>query len=167
MTILGIDPGTATTGYGIIKPAKRAGEFELEDFGVIETSKKWTDAERLEALEKDLSELIEHYKPDALGVEKLFFTTNQKTVMTVSQARGVILLTAQKHKIPIFEFTPLQIKNFICGYGKAEKKQVQYIVQKTFKLKTIPRPDDAADALAVALCTAHFFTKNKQFSTGQ
>jgi len=114
-----------------------------------------------------LSELIEHYKPDALGVEKLFFTTNQKTVMTVSQARGVILLTAQKHKIPIFEFTPLQIKNFICGYGKAEKKQVQYIVQKTFKLKTIPRPDDAADALAVALCTAHFFTKNKQFSTGQ
>lgn len=159
MIILGIDPGTATTGYGMIRPTKRSGEFELEDFGVIETNKKWSDAERLEALAEDLERLIKTYKPTAIGVEKLFFTTNQKTVMTVSQARGVILLTAQRHKIPILEFTPLQVKNFICGYGKAEKKQVQYIVQKTFKLKTVPKPDDAADALAIALCAAHYFTK--------
>ncbi len=157
MTILGIDPGTATTGYGIIKTTKRADEFLLEDFGVIETSKKLPDAERLAILGQDLEELIKKYKPAAVGVEKLFFTTNQKTVMTVSQARGVILFVCQKHQIPIYEFTPLQIKNFICGYGKAEKRQVQYVVQKTFKLAKVPKPDDAADALAVALCAGQFY----------
>src|SRR4029079_16681408 len=113
---------------------------------------------------EDLADLVQRYKPEAVGVEKLFFTTNQKTVMTASQARGAILLVLEQHKIPIFEFTPLQVKNFICGYGKAEKKQVQYIVQKTFKLKKVPKPDDAADALAVALCTAHFFAREKKFS---
>ncbi len=157
MNIIGIDPGTATTGFGIIESTKRKGEYDLADFGVIETSSNLTDAQRLKALADDLKQLIKKYKPAAIGVEKLFFTTNQKTVMTVSQARGVILLTAEQNKIPIFEFTPLQVKNFICGYGKAEKKQVQYIIQKTFKLKSIPKPDDAADALAIALCAAHFF----------
>lgn len=164
MIILGIDPGTATTGYGVIKSGKKNGEFELVDFGVVETPNDLTDAERLEIVADDLKSLIRKHKPDAAGIEKLFFTTNQKTVMTVSQARGAILLVMQQHKIPIFEFTPLQIKNFICGYGKAEKKQVQYIVQKTFKLKKVPKPDDAADALAVALCTAHFFLREKKFS---
>jgi crossover junction endodeoxyribonuclease RuvC len=159
MIILGIDPGTATTGYGIISTTKRGGKFLLEDFGVIETDRKLTDAQRLEVLAKDLEKLIKRNKPAAMGVEKLFFTSNQKTAMTVSQARGVILLIAQRHKLPIMEFTPLQVKNFICGYGKAEKKQVQYIVQKTFKLKSVPKPDDAADALAIALCTGHYFTK--------
>jgi crossover junction endodeoxyribonuclease RuvC len=161
MYILGIDPGTATTGFGVIRPTKRMGEFELEDFGVIETNKSLSDAERLEIVADDLEELIKKYTPAAIGIEKLFFTTNQKTVMTVSQARGVVLLISQRHKIPILEFTPLQVKNFICGYGKAEKKQVQYIVQKTFKLKSPPKPDDAADALAIALCAGHFFAKNK------
>src|SRR5438309_216598 len=113
MTILGIDPGTATTGYGIISPTKRSGEFELEDFGVIETSKKLSDAERLAILAEDLEALIKKYKPAAIGIERLFFTTNQKTVMNVSKARGVILLTAQRLHIPILEFTPLQVKNFI------------------------------------------------------
>jgi len=154
MTILGIDPGTATTGYGIIKSGKRKDEFELVDFGVISTKAKLPDAERLKILADDLSKIIKKHKPACVGVEKLFFTTNQKTVMTVSQARGVVLYIAQHNRIPILEFTPLQIKSFICGYGKADKKQVQYMVQKTFKLKSIPKPDDAADALAVALCAA-------------
>lgn len=157
MTILGIDPGTATTGFGLISYNKN--QPALLDFGVISTNKKLTDAERLEILADDISQLIKKYKPEAIGIEKLFFTTNQKTVMTVSQARGVVLLIAQKNKLPIFEFTPLQVKSFICGYGKAEKKQVQYIVQKTFKLKTAPKPDDAADALAIALCAAHHYNR--------
>ena len=160
MTILGIDPGTATTGFGIIQSVKKSSDFSLVDFGVVSTNKKLSDAERLKILADDIEDLLKKFKPDALGIEKLFFTTNQKTVMTVSQARGVILLIAQTHRIPIFEFTPLQVKSFICGYGKAEKKQVQYVVQKTFKLKSVPKPDDAADALAIALCAGHHFTKN-------
>jgi len=156
MTILGIDPGTATTGYGIISSTKRSGEFELVDFGVISTKKNLSDAERLEILATDLEQIIKKYTPQAVGIEKLFFTANQKTAMTVSQARGVVLFVCQKHKLKVFEFTPLQVKNFICGFGKAEKKQVQYIVQKTFKLKSIPKPDDAADALAIALAAAFY-----------
>ncbi len=159
MIILGIDPGTATTGYGIITSEKRKNDFRILDFGVISTKKNLTDAERLSILAKDLEKLIKKYKPEAAGVEKLFFTTNQKTVMTVSQARGVVLLICQKHKLPIFEYTPLQVKSFICGYGKAEKKQVQYVVQKTFNLKSPPKPDDAADALAIALCAGYHFGK--------
>jgi crossover junction endodeoxyribonuclease RuvC len=158
MITLGIDPGTATTGYGIIKHTKN--QPELVDFGVVSTDKKLSDAERLEILADDIEQLIKKYKPEAVGVEKLFLTTNQKTVMTVSQARGVVLLVCQKHKLPIFEFTPLQVKNFICGYGKAEKKQVQYVVQQTFKLKAPPKPDDAADALAIAICAAHHYSKS-------
>jgi crossover junction endodeoxyribonuclease RuvC len=159
MTIIGIDPGTATTGFGIIKKEKN--DFCIVDFGVIATSPKLSDAERLSILGKDLKSLVKKYKPDCIGVEKLFFTTNQKTVMTVSQARGVVLYIAQKNKLPILEYTPLQIKSFICGYGKADKKQVQYVIQKTFKLKKAPKPDDAADALAIALCAGFHF--NKQF----
>ena len=167
MTILGIDPGTATTGYGVIQPAKRAGEFELRDFGVIETHKNLSDAERLAILAEDLEALVKKYKPSCVGVEKLYFETNQKTAMTVSQARGVVLLTVQRATIPIMEFTPLQVKNFICGYGKAEKRQVQFIIQKTFKLKTLPKPDDAADALAIALYAGHMFSKKSLFASGK
>jgi len=159
MTILGIDPGTATTGYGIIEQTKKSGEFKILDYGVISTKKILSDAERLEILANDINQLIKKYKPSCVGIEKLFFTTNQKTVMTVSQARGVVLYVAQKHKLPILEFTPLQVKSFVCGYGKAEKRQVQYIVQKTFKLQKPPKPDDAADALAIALCAGYFFGK--------
>jgi len=158
MIILGIDPGTATTGFGIIKQTKN--QPELVDFGVISTKKTLSDAERLEILAEDVNRLIKKYKPAAIGIERLFFTTNQKTVMTVSQARGAVLLVAQKSKLPILEYTPLQVKSFICGYGKAEKKQVQFIVQKTFKLKTVPKPDDAADALAIALCALHHYSKS-------
>jgi crossover junction endodeoxyribonuclease RuvC len=153
MIILGIDPGTATTGFGVISSKKR-GVFEVLDFGVISTKKTNTDAERLEIMADDLTQIIKKYKPERIGVEKLFFTTNQKTAMSVSQARGVVLYIAQKNKLATFEFTPLQVKNIICGYGKAEKRQVQFMVQKTFNLKTLPKPDDAADALAIALCAA-------------
>lgn len=155
MTILGIDPGTATTGFGIIQTSKKSSNFSLLDFGVISTKKNLTDAERLEILSGDLKKIIKKYRPETVGVEKLFLTNNQKTAMTVSQARGVVLLVCQQHKLPIYEFTPLQVKNFICGYGKAGKKQVQFVVQKTFKLKNPPKPDDAADALAIAMCAGY------------
>ena len=158
MIILGIDPGTATTGFGIIDYKKNQGK--LIDFGIIATSKTLTDAERLEILASDIELLIKKSRPDAVGIEKLFLTSNQKTVMSVSQARGVVLLICQQHKLPIYEFTPLQVKNFICGYGKADKKQVQYIVQQTFRLKSVPKPDDAADALAIALACAHHHSKS-------
>ncbi len=161
MVILGIDPGTATTGYGVIQKTKAKNGFGILEYGVIATKKMLSDAERLEILGQDLESLIKKHRPAAVGIEKLFFTTNQKTVMTVSQARGVVLFLAQKHKLPILEFTPLQVKNFICGYGKADKKQVQYVVQKTFGLTKIPKPDDAADALAIALCAGWHFPKQK------
>ncbi len=157
MTILGIDPGTATTGYGIIKNSRRKDEFEIVDFGVISTKPKLPDAERLKVMGDDLSRLIKKHRPACVGVEKLFFTTNRKTAMSVSQARGVVLYISQHYKIPILEFTPLQVKSFICGYGKASKSQVQFMVKKTFKLQTAPKPDDASDALAVALCSGHYF----------
>ena len=155
MIILGIDPGTATTGFGLIKKSDKSNsEFEILEFGVIETKKTDSDAKRLEILFEDLTRLIKKYKPVRVGVEKLFFSSNQTTAMTVSQARGVALLACSKAKLDIVEFTPLQVKNTLCGYGRAEKKQVQTVVQQTFKLKNIPRPDDAADALAIALCAA-------------
>ncbi len=153
MTILGIDPGTATTGYAVIKKQKD-NTYQVLDFGVIETKKSLTDSERLLEMQKDLQKIIIKHKPTIAGVEKLFFETNVKTAMTVSQARGVVLLTLQQHKIDLQEYTPLQVKSMICGYGKAEKKQVQLMVQKSFGLKSLPKPDDAADALAIALCTA-------------
>lgn len=152
---MGIDPGTATTGFGIIKQNKtNKSEFSILEFGVISTPKTDTDQNRLKILFDDLKFLIKKYKPQKIGIEKLFFENNQKTAMTVSQARGVIMLTAANHNINTTEFTPLQVKNILCGYGKADKKQVQFMVKQTFGLKQIPKPDDAADALAIALCTA-------------
>jgi crossover junction endodeoxyribonuclease RuvC len=155
MIILGIDPGTATTGYAVIKQhPKHREEFEILDFGVITTKKDLSDASRLEVLSADLKEIIKKFQPDRAGVERLFFANNQKTAMTVSQARGVILLLCQQKNIPIFEFTPLQVKSTLCGYGKADKRQVQLMVKQAFRLKSLPKPDDAADALAIALCAA-------------
>ncbi len=155
MIYLGIDPGTATTGYGVIE--KKAGstqEFKILTFGVISTEKTDADALRLQILFDDLTSIVKQYKPDKVGIEKLFFTSNQTTAMTVSQARGVALLACQKAHVEIMEFTPLQVKNTLCGYGKADKKQVQQMVKLTFKLQHVPKPDDAADALAIALCAA-------------
>ncbi len=167
MIYLGIDPGTATTGFGIIKKTstaiktgrstlknKNQSEYEILEFGVISTKPTHSDADRLQILYEDLVAIIKKYQPAVVGIEKLFFTNNQKTAMTVSQARGVVLLACNLANIPILEFTPLQVKNTLCGYGKADKKQVQTMVQRTFNLKNIPKPDDAADALAIALCAS-------------
>lgn len=156
MIYLGIDPGTATTGFGIITPHQKNKkiEYQIVDFGVISTLKTESDATRLNILFDDISSIIKKYKPDIVGVEKLYFTSNQTTAMTVSQARGVVLLAVAKSQTPLLEFTPLQVKNTLCGYGRADKKQVQQMVKMTFGLSSIPQPDDAADALAIALCAA-------------
>ncbi len=154
MIILGIDPGTATTGFGLIEKDKK-GAWSAVEFGVITTDKKLDDSERLKILATDLHDIIKKYKPVAAGVEKLYFETNVKTAITVAQARGAILLTLAQHAIPIHEFTPLQVKSTLTGYGSADKKQMQFMVKHTFGLKTVPKPDDAADALAIALCCAN------------
>ncbi len=151
---MGIDPGTATTGFGVIEKNSK-GQWKALEFGVITTDKKLDDAERLKILADDLQDIIKKYKPVAAGVEKLYFETNVKTAITVAQARGAILLTLAQHSIPIYEFTPLQVKSTLTGYGSADKKQMQFMVKHTFGLKTAPKPDDAADALAIALCCAN------------
>lgn len=157
MIILGIDPGSAITGYGILKTLDKK-KVEVVDFGCIITDPKENTGERLKKLSNDLNRLIERYKPKVMAVENLFFFKNLKTVMPVSQAKGVILLSAAKKKIPVFEFTPLQVKMAITGYGKAEKKQVQKMTEmlldlKDFDLKEKNRKkDDASDALGIALC---------------
>lgn len=155
MIILGIDPGTATTGFGLIEyNNNQKSEFKILEFGVISTSKNDSDDNRLKILYQDINYLLKKYKPSLMGIEKLYFTSNQKTAMTVSQARGVVLLAASLANLEISEFTPLQVKNTLCGYGKADKKQVQFMIKQTFGLKVTPKPDDAADALAIALCAA-------------
>ncbi len=155
MIILGIDPGTATTGFGAIK---KNAKLNLIEYGCIKTVPNLTTAERLNELHKQLNNLIKKHKPDMVAVEDIFFFKNLKTAIKVSQARGVILLTAAKSKIPIFECTPLQVKQATTSYGRAEKIQVQKMVKTLLNLKEIPKPDDAADALAVAICCAHTIT---------
>lgn len=150
MIILGIDPGTATTGYGVIE--KKQNRLRCLDYGVITTSPKFNAGERLKKLNNELNKLIVKYRPEVLGVESVYFFKNLKTAMPVSQAKGVVLLTAAKKNIPIFEFTPLQVKMMVAGYGKAEKKQIQKILKILLRLKEEPKPDDAADGLAIALC---------------
>lgn len=152
MIILGIDPGTAATGYGIIKKNTK---LSLIEYGCIKTQTTLTTAERLNELYSQLNTLIKKHRPDIVAVEDIFFFKNLKTAIKVSQARGVILLTAAKSKIPIEEYTPLQIKQATTSYGRAEKIQVQKMVKLLLNLKEIPKPDDAADALAAAICCAH------------
>jgi len=153
MIILGIDPGTAITGFGLIKKDKS--KLKLLNYGLITTPANLSTAERLDNLHKELSRLIKKSKPDIVAVEDIFFFKNLKTAIKVSQARGVILLTIAKAKIPVAEYTPLQIKQAVACYGRAEKIQVQKMVKILLGLKEIPKPDDAADALAVAICCAH------------
>ena len=157
MIILGIDPGTATTGFGVIKKGKK---IECLAYGIIQTSPSLPTAERLRVLNNQLNGLIKKHRPKALAVENIYFFKNLKTAMPVSQAKGVILLTAAKKKIPVHEFTPLQAKMTVVGYGKAEKKQVQEMVKIILNLDKIPRPDDAADALAIAICCAKALDKH-------
>jgi len=144
--ILGIDPGFATTGYAFITEDQK-----ILSFGVIKTPAKTEFSQRLKTIHQDLNQLIKKYRPSAVAVEKIYFAKNAKTAIDVGQARGVILLTLMLNNIPLFEFTPLQVKQATCGYGKADKCQIQNMIKSIFKLKQIPKPDDAADALAVAL----------------
>lgn len=151
MIIIGIDPGTATTGYGVIR-VKVKNKPDCLDYGIIETDRLWTQEKRLKKIHIEISKLLREYKPDVLMVEKVFFFKNLKTALPVSEAIGVILLTAAKKNIPVERLTPLQVKMNITGYGRATKKEVQEKVKKILKLKEIPKPDDAADALAIAIC---------------
>ena len=155
MIILGVDPGTATTGYGVIKKGTGNNpKLIVVDYGCILTDKSLSDAERLKILYNKLNTLIQKNRPKVLAVESIYFFKNLKTAMPVSQAKGVILLAAAKNKIPVYEFTPLQMKMAVVGYGRAEKKQVQKMIQILLNLQELPKPDDAADALGIALCYA-------------
>jgi len=151
--IIGIDPGIATTGYGLVESDGQ--KSIMLTFGCVTTSANLTTPERLEQVYQGLAEVVEKYRPDVMAVEKLFFAKNCKSVMQVGEARGVVLLAGRLAKLPIFEYTPLQIKQAVVGYGRAEKSQVQQMVKVLLGLPMIPRPDDAADALAIALCHAH------------
>jgi crossover junction endodeoxyribonuclease RuvC len=155
MIILGIDPGTAIVGFGLIEKEAKNQKLKLIEYGCIKTSAKFSTAERLEVIHKELSSLLKKYKPDIVAVEDIFFFKNLKTAIKVSQARGVILFTIAEKKIAVAEFTPLQIKQAVACYGRAEKSQVQKMVKTLLGLNEIPKPDDAADALAVAICCAH------------
>lgn len=153
MIIVGFDPGLATLGYGVIKKeAKR--KPEMVDYGIISTPKDENLAVRLCILEKGVKQVIDKFRPEEIAIEELFFAKNVKTGIAVAHARGVVLLTANKECGRIFEYTPLQIKQALTGYGRADKNQIQQMVKSFLGLKAVPKPDDAADALAVALCHA-------------
>jgi crossover junction endodeoxyribonuclease RuvC len=147
---LGIDPGTATTGYGLVR-VMRDGELAAVSFGIISTPKEATPSARLEMLYDELNALLKKNKPDTAAVEKLFFSRNVTTGIAVGQARGVVLLALQKAGIETFEYTPKEVKNAVAGYGGADKRQVQEMVRALLQLDSIPKPDDAADALAIAI----------------
>ncbi|MBR7100012.1 MAG: crossover junction endodeoxyribonuclease RuvC [Clostridia bacterium] len=154
MIILGIDPGIATMGYGVVEKLQNGNTVAL-DYGVVVTPKDESLPVRLAMLEEGLSRILNKYSPQEVAVEELFFTKNITTGIAVAQARGVILLTCTKQCGRLFEYTPMQIKQALTGYGRADKQQMQHVVASILRLKNLPKPDDAADALAVALCHAH------------
>ncbi len=155
MRILGIDPGTGILGFGVIEVEK--GKAQLVDAGVIRTLVKEDDAVRLQTIFEEITDIIAQTKPQEMAVEKLFFAQNVTTAMTVSQARGVVLLAGQQAGLKIAEYTPLQIKQALTGYGRAEKHQIQEMVRVILQLKEVPKPDDCADALAAALTHVQTF----------
>lgn len=159
MRILGIDPGYAIVGYGILDYSQN--HFGVVGFGAITTGADMSFTKRLEVIYNDMCEILDLYKPDEVGIEKLFFNTNQKTGIDVAQARGVTLLPAIQRGIPIYEYTPLQVKSSIVGYGRAEKRQVQEMTRSILKLKEIPKPDDTADAVAIAITHGYSITTRK------
>jgi crossover junction endodeoxyribonuclease RuvC len=155
MIIMGIDPGFAITGYGIVK--YEGNKFSVIDYGAIETKASTAFPQRLLFLNNKLEELIKKYRPSAISVEELFFNKNIKTALAAAHGRGVALLAASKSEAEIFEYTPLQVKQAVVGYGRAAKAQIQQMVKVILNLPEIPKPDDAADALAVAICHAHSY----------
>ena len=156
MRILGIDPGYATIGYGVIDYNKN--RFSVAGYGAITTPAGIPFERRLSDIYNDMNELIKKYSPDEMSIEKLYFNTNTTTAIDVAEARGVILLAAYSGGVKIAEYTPLQVKQSITGYGKAEKRQVMDMVRRILHLTAVPRPDDAADAVAIALCHARSAT---------
>src|SRR5690554_4998638 len=153
MIILGIDPGFAILGYGII--SYKGNKFKTIDYGAIKTPSSMETPLRLKKIYEELNEVIERYNPDVVAIEELFFNNNAKTALLVGHARGVAVLSAANHNKEIFEYTPLQVKQGVTGYGRADKKQVQQMVKTVLNLSKVPKPDDVADALAVAICQAH------------
>ena len=154
MLVLGIDPGTAITGYGLVKKGE-GDDLTLVTYGAITTSSDWPLSERLRRIYRELTAVIEDQQPTAVAVEELFFSKNVRTALSVGQARGVVLLAAANAGLPIHEYTPLQVKQAITGYGRASKDQVQQMVKMLLALDSVPQPDDAADAIAVAICHIH------------
>ncbi len=150
MLILGIDPGTALIGFGLIESKK--GKIRVLEYGCFTTPKNWDMGKRLDYLYQELSNLIEKYTPDVIVMEKLFFYKNLKTAINVAQAQGVILLSSYQHNIRTYTFSPLEVKQTIVGYGRATKEQIQIMVMELLKLPKIPKPDDVADALALSIC---------------
>jgi crossover junction endodeoxyribonuclease RuvC len=153
MLVLGIDPGTAITGYGLVKGEDD--DLTLVAYGAITTSSDWPLPERLQRIYRELTAVIEDQQPTAVAVEELFFSKNVRTALSVGQARGVALLAAANAGLPIHEYTPLQVKQAIAGYGRATKDQVQQMVRMLLGLDNVPQPDDAADAIAIAICHIH------------
>lgn len=164
MLVLGIDPGTATTGFGLIESNNN--KIKLVGYGTIDTRASEEMPLRLCEISKRIDEIITAYKPDAIAIEEIYYFKNAKTVITVAQSRGVILMTAAMAGIEIAEYTPLQVKQSVVGYGKAEKKQVQIMVKSILKLEALPKPDDAADALAIAICHIHSHRLGKIYKGG-
>ncbi|MEC2345887.1 crossover junction endodeoxyribonuclease RuvC [Paenibacillus barengoltzii] len=162
MRILGIDPGIAIVGFGFID--KQGNKVTPVQYGCIQTEAHTPEEERLMHVYEAMVQLIDKYKPDAVAFEKLFFNRNVTTAMSVSQARGVLVLAAAQKGLPIAEYTPMQVKQAIVGYGKAEKRQVQEMTRMFLKLQAIPKPDDVADALSVAICHAHSYTLNSKIN---
>ena len=146
---MGIDPGTATTGWGVVEG--NASDYHFISVGIITTASMLEPAARLATIFQDLNQLLKKFSPDEVAIEQLFFNTNAKTALVVGQARGVVMLAVELANIPLFSYTPLQVKMAITGYGRADKRQMQEMVKQLLKLSSVPKPDDAADALAVAL----------------
>lgn len=157
MRVLGLDPGTARIGYGVIH--QQGSRYSPVSYGLIESKASVPMMDRLLVLFEETSKLIELFKPDLISIEELFFFKNSTTVISVAQARGVILLAARKSEIPVFEPTPLQVKQGITGYGRADKNQVARMVQMLLNLEKIPKPDDITDALAIAITGANYYRK--------
>ena len=151
MIVMGIDPGLATVGFGIVRSDVGI-DMKAVEYGAVLTEAGMKVEDRLLEIYENVDELCKTFRPDAAAVEKLYFNTNEKTAINVSQARGVIILALRKNNVPIFEYTPLQIKQALTGYGRAEKKQIMYMVKTILKLHEEPKPDDTADALAAAIC---------------
>jgi crossover junction endodeoxyribonuclease RuvC len=154
--VLGIDPGTARLGYGVVD--RKGSKLTMLDYGCLETTNDRPLEQRLLIIHEGLTDLVETHHPEAVGVERLFFNKNVQTAFAVGQARGVVLLVAAQHGLPVFEYGPHEVKLAVTGYGRAPKDQVQRMVQMVLSMTELPRPDDAADALAVAVCTAHAAT---------